>query len=121
MQTLNAPRNALLIIQPYWTGGTWVFDDARIGVVREPFVCGAPEVISKMVHDAKIKKAENGFRLLFSAEPFPEATEFKWLKNEHSGAWYRAEWGAEFWLCSCIRAYYGNPPKRLFAKAESLS
>src|SRR5215204_582980 len=35
--------NAIMMIQPFWSGGTWVFDDERVGLVREPFVSGAPE------------------------------------------------------------------------------
>lgn len=30
------PRNSLLVIAPYRYNGTWVFDDPRFGLVREP-------------------------------------------------------------------------------------
>ena len=32
--------NSILIIRPYWSDGTWVFDDPATGLVREPFVAG---------------------------------------------------------------------------------
>ena len=67
--TSAPPANALMIIAPYKHAGTWVFDDDRMGLVREPFVAGVPEMIDVLVKD--IPNATNGFRLLFSAQPFP--------------------------------------------------
>ncbi|HZR16250.1 MAG TPA: hypothetical protein VFE51_02895 [Verrucomicrobiae bacterium] len=49
--------------------GMWVFDDARVGLDKEPFVSGADTMIDVLVSD--IPNAEKGFRLLFSATPFP--------------------------------------------------
>ena len=37
--------NAMLVIFPYRYEGTWVFDDERVGLEREPFVSGIPEMI----------------------------------------------------------------------------
>src|SRR5436190_6199618 len=64
------PQNAILTIAPYQHNGTWVFDDARFGLVREPFVAGVPKMIDVLVAD--IPDAAKGFRLTFSAKPFPE-------------------------------------------------
>jgi hypothetical protein len=47
----------------------WVFDDARVGLVQEPFVSGADTWIDRVVAD--IPDAENGFTLIFSNTPFP--------------------------------------------------
>ena len=33
--------NAINVISPYRHHGMWVFDDARVGLVQEPFVSGA--------------------------------------------------------------------------------
>jgi len=49
--------------------GMWVFDDARVGLVQEPFVSGADTWIDRVVAD--IPNAENGFTLIFSSTPFP--------------------------------------------------
>ena len=54
--------NVIQVIAPYRHGGTWVFDDDRVGLLREPFVSGAPEMIDVLVAD--IPDAANGFRLL---------------------------------------------------------
>ena len=31
-------NNSLFVIAPCWDSGTWVFDDERAGLVKEPFV-----------------------------------------------------------------------------------
>lgn len=61
--------NSLLVIFPYFHHGTWVFDDDSVGLVREPFVTGIPRMIDRLV--AEIPNARDGFRLIFSAAPFP--------------------------------------------------
>jgi len=55
--------NAIMVIYPYKHQGVWVFDDEIVGLVQEPFVSGADEIIEKMV--AEIPDAENGFILFF--------------------------------------------------------
>ena len=61
--------NILRVIAPYWYEGTWVFDDDSVGLLREPFVSGVPEMIDELVQD--IPDARAGFRLTFSSNPFP--------------------------------------------------
>ena len=58
-----------MIIAPYWYEGTWVFDDEARGLIKEPFVSGVPDMIDELVRD--IPDARKGFRLTFSAGPFP--------------------------------------------------
>ena len=41
--------NALMVIAPYWYQGTWVFDDEAVGLNKEPFVAGVPEMIDNLV------------------------------------------------------------------------
>jgi len=50
--------NALRVIAPYWFEGTWVFDDDTVGLVREPFVEGVPEMIDELVAGVERVKAE---------------------------------------------------------------
>jgi hypothetical protein len=40
--------NALIAIYPYKFEGLWVFDDEKVGLVQEPFVSGADEIIERM-------------------------------------------------------------------------
>jgi hypothetical protein len=42
--------NAMMTIFPYRDRGDWVFDDASVGLTREPFVFGMPEIIDLFVN-----------------------------------------------------------------------
>jgi hypothetical protein len=61
--------NATNVIAPYKYLGMWVFDDAKVGLVQEPFVAGADQIIDRAV--AGVPNADAGFLMLFSATPFP--------------------------------------------------
>ena len=117
---MNAPANALLVLKLYRHAGTWVFDDARLGLVKEPFVAGTPEIIDKMVED--VPNSDQGFRLIFSATPFPDyEVKLVWTRGEDTGNWYYCEtYDTEGWLCPAMYKYYGEAPKELYAKAEAL-
>lgn len=113
-------QNAIQVIQPYWHAGTWVFDDASKGLDKEPFVCGIPEIINAVVNE--IAGARTGFRLLFSAQPFPGYTlKLVWRRPEGDGNWYYSEQhGREGWLCPALFKYFSEAPKELYAKAEPI-
>ena len=116
----SAPANAILILKPYRYAGSWVFDDVRLGLVKEPFIAGIPEMIDKMVED--VPNAETGFRLLFSAMPFPDyEMKLVWRRAEGNGNWYYCEkYDMEGWLCPALGKYYDKTPQELYAKAEPL-
>lgn len=61
--------NALMVIFPYKYEDTWVFDDADVDLIKEPFVFGIPEMIETLVAD--IESAGEGFKLIFSQNAFP--------------------------------------------------
>ena len=115
--------NALMVIQPYWSSGTWVFDDPAAGLVREPFVAGVPEMIDRLVEN--IPNARLGFRLLFSAAPFPGyQTEFERDRADVGGTWYHTippQPPMEGWLCPALFKYFENAPQRIYVKAEPLA
>jgi hypothetical protein len=112
--------NSILVIQPYWHSGTWVFDDPAVGLTREPFVSGVPEMINRLVQD--IPNARSGFRLLFAATPFPGATRFDRLRGDFGGTWYcvAGEPKTEGWLCPALFKYFPEAPEAIYAKAEPL-
>ena len=112
--------NAILIIEPYRSGGTWVFDDPARGLTREPFVSGVPEMIDALV--AHVPDAERGFRLLFSSSPFPGfQAEFTRDRTEYGGTWYRlSDPPMEGWLCPALFKYFDVAPEKLYAKAEPI-
>jgi hypothetical protein len=41
--------NALSVIFPYRLEGVWVFDDAATGLVREPFISGADNILDLLI------------------------------------------------------------------------
>lgn len=112
------PDNAMMVIFPYKHNGTWVFDDDAVGLVREPFVFGIPEMIDAIV--AATPDAENGFKLLFSANPFPGFQDkLDWQREEYEGNWYRwARTGDEGWLCPALLKYFAAAPASIYVKVE---
>lgn len=118
-QTIPISENALRVIVPYWFEGTWVFDDERVNLVKEPFVVGVPEMLDDLVKD--IPDAKTGFRLLFSNTAFPQyQRKLIWLREETGGNWYQlAGTEMEGWLCPALFKYYHAAPKEIFIKAEA--
>jgi hypothetical protein len=98
--------------------GTWVFDDPRVGLVREPFVAGIPEMMDVLIAD--IPNAKDGFRLLFSANPFPDyQKKLTWLLGGMDGNYYMLDDPPmEGWICPAMFKYYDEPPRELYVKAE---
>lgn len=107
-----------MVIHPYKFNEMWVFDDDKVGLVREPFVSGADTIIDRMVAD--IPNAETGFSLLFSAQPFPGyQAKFDWRREEYEGNWYyNAELDMEGWLCPALFKYFEDAPKEFYAQCK---
>ena len=111
--------NSLLVIAPYYYNGTWVFDDPAVGLRREPFVAGVPEMIDLLVKN--IPDAKQGFRLTFSANPFPgHQKKLTWLRGDSGGNYYKLdEPPMEGWLCPGLFKYFRAAPPTLYVKAEA--
>ena len=114
--------NQILVIAPYWleSAGTWVFDDDAVDLVQEPFVSGIPEMIDELVAD--IPNAKRGFRLLFSASPFPGyQRKLTRLREELGGWWYESNQPkGEGWLCPALFRYFDEAPEEIYVKAEGI-
>jgi hypothetical protein len=117
----TAVANSMFVIIPYVDRGTWMFDDPAVGLVREPFVAGIPEMIDLLVE--RIPNARQGFRLLFSAHPFPGChVEVEQVSEESGGVWYRwAEQDRQGWLCPALLRYFSAAPAKLYCRAEPLA
>lgn len=111
--------NAIMVIFPYRYEETWVFDDENVGLLREPFVSGIPEMIDLLVQD--IPNANQGFKLLFSQFPFPGyKAELTFLREEYGGNWYCWELKhMEGWLCPALFKYFEQTPPKLYCNAEA--
>lgn len=110
--------NSIGVIAPYKYEGMWVFDDPRVALVREPFVAGIDTMMDRLVEN--IPHAEKGFRLLFSAAPFPGyAVELHWRREEYGGNWYYCpQFAMEGWLCPALFKYFDSAPRKLYVRAE---
>ena len=110
--------NAINVIHPYKHAGRWVFDDEAVGLVREPFVSGADDIIETVV--SVIPDAGSGFTLIFSATPFPgHQRVFEWRREDSGGNWYySADLGREGWLCPALFKYFEQAPERIYARFE---
>ncbi|MFL5243096.1 MAG: DUF6717 family protein [Gemmataceae bacterium] len=113
--------NSILIIHPYKEQGVWVFDDDRVGLVKEPFVAGADTIIDRMVEG--LPHADKGVTILFSAAPFPGSQyEFVWRREEMGGNWYFSpQFGMEGWLCPALFKYFEAAPKQIYAQVRPKS
>jgi hypothetical protein len=111
--------NSLFAIAPYKYEGFWVFDDPGVGLRQEPFVSGADQIIDILTEN--IPDAASGFRLVFSAQPFPGSTaRFDWARPELGGNWYTwEERGIEGWLCPALFKYFEQAPKEIYVKASA--
>jgi len=111
----------MLAIHPYKYEGLWVFDDEKVNLVQEPFVSGADTIIETIVQD--IPNANEGFTLIFSAEPFPgHQVKFDWVREESGGNWYYIEaLDSEGWLCPALFKYFEKAPKNIYAQFKAKS
>jgi hypothetical protein len=120
-----ATHNAIRVIEPYYTGSTWAFDDEAVGLHREPFVSGVPEVLTQLVQNIPNAKSK-GFQLFFSSTPFPDyQLHAERTNDEFSGVWYTVKssdsvtTGAKGWLCPALFKYFDTAPKDLYIRAEA--
>ena len=113
--------NSIFVISPYFKHGTWVFDDPRRNLVEEPFVAGVPEIITLLVAD--IPNAQTGFRLTFSAAPFPgHKLVVTRGKAESGGFWYNVENSDQTgWLCPALFKFFPKAPEKLYVRADPLN
>lgn len=112
--------NALQVLRLYKHEGSWVFDDARFGLEREPFVLGIDQMIDRLV--AALPDPEKGFRLIFSPRPFPGyGAKLERRRDDSGGVWYFSPtFGIEGWLCPVLFRYFETAPSELYARAEPL-
>ena len=117
--------NQIHVIAPYYDQNTysWVFDDARFGLTKEPFVSGIPAIIEKLTAD--VPNARSGFILMFSAAPFAGFEHrLLWEEDDLGGNWYRYEppesdtmYG---WLCPAMFHYLPYAPACIYIAAEPI-
>src|SRR5205814_9081303 len=110
--------NALMVIVPYKYEGLWVFDDAAVGLSKEPFIAGIDTLIDKAT--ASIPDAQHGFRAIFNGAQFPGANfKLEGRRAESGGNWYYSpEFNQEGWLCRALFKYFKSAPPEIYVKVE---
>jgi len=114
----NDAMNSLMVIVPYRYEGLWVFDDAAVGLSKEPFIAGIDTLIDKAT--ASIPDAQHGFRAIFSSTQFPGANfKLEWRRAESGGNWYYSpEFNQEGWLCPALFKYFKSAPAEIYVKVQ---
>jgi hypothetical protein len=110
--------NEINVIAPYKYLDMWVFDDPKVGLVQEPFVGGADTIIDHMVQG--ISNADEGFVLIFSANPFPgHQYQMEWRSPQGSGNIYHSpDLKLDGWLCPALMKYFETAPPKLFVQIK---
>ena len=118
--------NSLLTIHPYYDEGLWVFDDSRVGLIAEPFVSGADDLIDHLLNVKGIRKKalKMGFNAVFGSQEFRGADVHLVFKCFASGgtvyepvglADFRNQQGSsEVWLCPALNLYFENSPENIW-------
>ena len=111
--------NALLVIEPYRTGGTWRFDEPRLHLQGEPFVQGMPEMIDKMVEG--IPGSDQAVRLIFSQRQFPgHQHRIDRRAEQDGGNWYHSDqYQMDGWLCPALFRFFPRAPRHIYVRAEA--
>jgi hypothetical protein len=89
-----------------------------LGLRKEPFVQGIPEMIDKLV--APIPGSDKSVRLTFSQRPFPGAQLTLDRRREQDGGnwYYSRQYDAEGWLCPALFRFFPRAPQHIYVKAE---
>jgi hypothetical protein len=106
--------NAIHVIHPYWHRGSLVFDDAAVGLSREPFVAGADYAL--LLLSRAIPGCSKKFTIRFSSKKFPGCHHsFTRKEPEFGGHWYVCDQvPMRGWLCPALLKYFRTAPKSLW-------
>ena len=109
-------QNGVFSIRPYRWQSMWVFDDERVGLVKEPFVMGIPDIIDRAV--AHLPNPEEGFTILFNSTGLPGAdVVLTKTEADSGGTWYEQEaTGLKGWLCPALFKYFDEAPQTIYVK-----
>ena len=108
--------NVINVIQPYRDADVWMLDDARVGLLAEPFVGGADTMIDRVT--SHIPDAKDGFQMVFSGSPFPDYQyKLEWRGERSCGnVYYSDELGIEGWLCPALLRYFEAKPSEIYVR-----
>ena len=105
--------NSIYCIAPYKYHGQWVFDDPRVGLVREALVAGADTLLDKLSNNAERAT------VLFSANQFPGSERLRLMRSDKTGSDYVHESGHKLWLCPALFLYFDEAPDNLYIQVKA--
>ncbi len=123
-------NNSILVIRVYYLNGLWVFDDARVGLVAEPFVGGADDFIDHLLNAKGVRNQarENGFNAIFSQQEFRGAdaqisfTDFANMGTVYTPVnlpYFRNKFGTkDLWLCPALNLYFKESPEGIWVSVQ---
>ena len=113
--------NAMMSLNLYKVGNVWQFDDARYGIVAEPFVLGMSEIISEY-----LPKGKETCTAIFSLNEFPGCETLTLTEEMSNGGWYYVSdsaypgiQGMKGWLCPVTRVYLNDIPEKIYFRVEA--
>lgn len=114
----NKHANAIKHLNVYKFGDQWVFDDAAVGLDKEPFVAGADTLIDKLAPPNERKVG-----ITFSDNFFPthDFTVDMVKDDSHinAGTYYHCEeLKHDLWLCPALLKYFKTPPNKIYFKIK---
>ena len=119
----DKPGNAMMSLNLYKIGSTWMFDDETFGIKAEPFVLGMSEIISEY-----LPKDARECTAIFSLNKFPNCNTLTLDTEDSGGGWYTVTdttdtatsniKGMQGWLCPVTRVYLNTIPKNIYYKIQ---
>ena len=111
--------NSINVIHPYSDGGSLVFDDPAVSLVKEALVGGTDFILEMAARSAGADPAR--FTLVFAAIPFPgHQMVATWIEKGECGIgdWYTVNLAnagmANGWLCPALLKYFQAAPGRIY-------
>lgn len=121
METKNLHQNSVMVINAYKDGAAWMFDDERVGLLREGLVAGADTICEKFNLDGSGKVT-----ITFSKLPFPGRNVKLLMQDtvedgDGGTTYYYPDDDHTVWLCPALLKYFPTPPLIIYAQLKQNS
>jgi hypothetical protein len=111
-------NNSIFTLAPYKWNGIWVFDDDRVGLVKEAFVAGADTTLDLLSNNAPkcvVHFSTNPFKgyqiRLDMLQTSEFGTDFVWTDKDNNDH--------DVWLCPAMFLYYPEAPDSLYVQVKT--
>lgn len=123
IEKVDFTKNAVKFIQLYKKGSTWGFDEPALGLIFEPFILGASELLEYMIQNLETLENKETPQIVF-AENLPDYDYKVYIKEDlGTSAWYtytnKEGEVMDFYLCPCLTLYFSIPPSTICVKFKN--